>query len=445
MNNNKEVKNSSMTDMLRSLSELIRIPSVKAEKSEAGPFGENIAKALDHTLSLCDNLGFRTKNCDDYCGYAEIGEGETLFGILAHLDVVPAGEGWDHPPFGAEIDDEKLYGRGAIDDKGPIIACIYAIKELMDEDVRFNCRIRFIFGLDEESGWEDMDHYLKQEELPSVGFTPDADFPVIYGEKGILTFWFEDPKPDEDLMGEYIIGGDAINMVPAFCRASVLMKTGELKEIEVRGVAAHGSTPEVGDNAISKIMHKLYEMKSRGDLSPDSKLDKIINFYHDKIGYDYLGKDAGYARADQESGDLTINVGMIEVKDKVCKIGIDMRYPVTHKYDEILEGIRENIRNTHMTIGSVDHLKPVFMDQNSDLIRTLLSVYREITGDPSEPLTMGGGTYARAMDNIVAFGPLFPGTVDTAHQKDEYISLSDLTKIKEIYKAAIRKINSDDE
>lgn len=424
-------------EYIESLQKLIGIKSVKFDGVDSyeavpgKPFGEGIADALNYTLNLCESIGMDVKNCDGYAGYAETGQGDDLLGVLMHLDVVPEGNDWDFPPYGGEIHDGKLYGRGAIDDKGPAIAVIYALKELMDEGFRFDKRVRLIFGCDEECDWECMDYYVANEECPSYGFTPDADFPLIYGEMGILEVDFVIDLPESETLK--ISGGEASNAVPDYCKAVICNL-----EYEAEGVAAHASKPWEGDNAISKVMAKLYDEKDSLNYSDAAK--NFIDFYHDKIGSDIHGEKIGCGFEDEVTGKLTFNAGLIDVKNGKLTLTVDMRIPVTIGKDTIVEQLKKAAAEYAIKVENVNFMDPVFSPLDSHLANTLLDVYRQETGDDSKPLTMGGGTYARAMENIVAFGPLFPGREATEHMKNEYILVEDLFKIKEIYKKAIKSL-----
>ena len=429
----------SQARMVNAVQQLIGFRSVKEEGSPGMPFGKGVSDCLEHTLALCDSLGFRTKNCNGYAGYAEVGDGEEMLGILAHLDVVPAGEGWTHPPFSGEVHDGKIYGRGAIDDKGPAVAAMFALKSVVDSGLPLRKRVRLIFGTDEESDWEDMAYYTANEELPSIGFTPDADFPLIYAEMGILqldlTAACKGLREDN-----FISGGEASNVVPDFCRASLSLKSGGTKVIEAKGRAAHASTPEDGENAISKLMEKLYELKMAGELCCPEELNRFIEFYHDKIGHCLHGENIGCAFSDEETGKLTMNAGVIDVSKERISLSLDLRCPISFSKEEILERLHEEVDGYGLSIQNTDFLKPVFIDRDSDLVKKLLGVYLRATGDEREPIAMGGGTYARAMDNIVAFGPLFPGREAVEHKKDEYLLIEDLLKISEIYAEAIKEL-----
>ena len=426
------------TEIVKEVRKLISFPSIKADGLTGMPFGKDIAACLDYTLELCERMGFKTKNCNGYAGYAEAGEGEEMLGILMHLDVVPAGNDWTYPPFGGEIHDGKLYGRGAIDNKGPAVAVIFALKSIIDSGLTLKKRVRLIFGTDEESDWEDMDYYINHEELPSYGFTPDADFPIIYGEMGILGFDLVAAETTEK-KGNFIKGGEASNAVPDYCHAKILLNNGDAVEIDEKGTAAHASTPEAGENAISKVMEKLYELKQHEEFDCSETLNRFIDFYHDKIGFCLHGEKINCELWDEATGQLTLNAGVLNATDEKTVLSIDMRCPVSFSKEEILSRLEKAIQGYGLAIENVDYLKPVFFDKNGDFIKKLLMVYRKLTGDASEPLTMGGGTYARAMDNIVAFGPLFPGREATEHGKDEYILLEDLLKITNIYAEAIKE------
>lgn len=421
-------------EYIESLQKLIGIKSVKFDGVDSyeavpgKPFGEGIADALDYTLNLCESIGMTVKNCDGYAGYAETGQGDDLLGVLMHLDVVPEGNDWDFPPYGGEIHDGKLYGRGAIDDKGPAIAVIYAIKELVDEGYEFNKRVRLIFGCDEENDWECMDYYVANEECPDFGFTPDADFPMIYGEMGIMDAEFVIDVPEKETL--VISGGDASNAVPDHCKAV----KGEEVVAEAYGVAAHAGTPWEGENAISKVMSEL------SAVGCSDEMKNFIRFYNDKIGFAIHGEHIGCGFEDEETGKLTFNAGVISVKENQVRLAVDLRIPVTVEAEQVRGNLEKAAAEYGIRLENYGFMDPVFSPKDSKLAKTLLDVYRDYTGDSSDPLTMGGGTYARAMPNVVAFGPLFPGCKATEHMKNEYIPVSDLMDIKEIYKRAIKEL-----
>lgn len=411
--------------MIAELQKLVSIESVARPGEEGLPYGAGPAAALTYVLSLCESFGFRIKNADGLYGYAEIGSGDELIGILCHLDVVPAGGGWDYPPYEGTLIGDRFYGRGAIDDKGPAIACIFAMKDLLDSGYLLNKRIRIIFGQTEENGeWTDMAAYKQCEELPAYGFTPDGDFPAIYGEKGIMLVTVSMDKKVSGILS--IRGGSAPNMVPNSCVAEAGGKT-----FETIGKSSHGCAPWMGDNAITKMMERLC---MEGLDVPFARM------YMDKIGDCLHGEKMNCAFEDGDSGKLSMNAGMIKDLDEKLTLYLDIRYPVTFQSDEIMAIIEEEFAPYEVEVRLIHQQNPVYMDKNGPIMRRLLQAYRAVTGDLSAPLVIGGGTYARAMNNIIAFGPNIPGHPNTEHEKNEYILIEDLQTIREVYKRALEAL-----
>ncbi|MBE6030772.1 MAG: M20 family metallopeptidase [Clostridiales bacterium] len=416
--------------LVKDLQSLIQIRSVWAEEEPGMPFGKGCADALGRALEICENLGFKTVNYDNYVGYAEIGEGEEMLGIVVHVDVVPEGNGWNEPPFAANIVDGIMWGRGTIDDKGPAVSCIYAVKAIYDAGLIPNKRIRFIFGADEETGWRDLEHYAEVGgEIPTYSIAPDANFPVIFAEKSMLGF---DLVMDKKAAGIVSIeGGNAVNAVPDFCKAVVTDKNGNELTVEMEGVAAHASLPELGENAISKLMGELYKKHVAGEIECP-----IAVFYNDKIAMDYNGNNFG-VNCEDESGNLSMNIGLAGIDGDNVVLGVDVRCPVTHDYDAIVENIKGQVEAYGIKLENYYATGPLYMEKDSELVKTLMSVYQEMTGDMSEPIAIGGATFARAVPNAVAFGALLPGRPLTEHQANEHIVLDDLMLITKIYAQAI--------
>lgn len=411
--------------MIEELKKLVSIESVAQPGEGDLPYGAGPAAALSYVLALCASFGFRTKNADGLYGYAEIGSGEELIGILCHLDVVPAGEGWDYPPFEGTSVGDRLYGRGVIDDKGPAIASIFAMKDLLDSGQPLNKRIRIIFGQTEENGeWTDMESYKQHEELPSYGFTPDGDFPAIYGEKGIMLVTVSMDKTASGLFS--IKGGSAPNMVPDYCHVKV-----RDRDFETFGKSSHGCAPWMGDNAISKMMDRL--CKDGFDVP-------FVKMYMDKIGSCFHGEKMNCALKDEESGMLSMNAGMVKEQDEKLTLYLDIRYPVSCRWEEIMAIIEKEFASYGVETRLIHQQDPVYMDKDGAVMGRLLQAYRSVTGDLSEPLVIGGGTYARSMDNIIAFGPNIPGHPCTEHEKNEYILIEDLKTIREVYKRALEAL-----
>lgn len=420
-----------MDEMVRTLNTLCGFKSVTEQRDDPEfPYGEETRKALDFMLETCSGFGFRVKNVDNQIGYAEIGEGEELFGILAHLDVVPVGSGWDHDPWAATVgEDGKLYGRGVVDDKGPAVASVYAMKDVLESGRKLNKRIRIIFGQSEEAGgWNDMKYYKEHEELPSMGITPDADFPAIYGEKGIFHFTLSMPVKKAGFV--QVSGGQASNMVADEAKARVNCG-GVIRDFFEQGKAAHGSMPQDGKNAISMLMREV------GDAAESCR---FANFYNKYIGFDIHGERLGIDMEDPQSGRLTLNVGKIDMDEEKVTLYLDIRHPVTKNIEDIKAGIAKVAEANGLEFEIQEYKPPVYMDKDGELISKLVDVYHEVTGLEGEAQVIGGGTYARAMDNIVAFGPLIPGREVTEHQKNERIPLDDFLLLRKIYSEALLRI-----
>lgn len=423
-----------MDELITTVQDLIAIESVAEPDCQIPgcPHGKGVNQALHYVLQLCSRFGFRTKNCNEQIGWAEIGSGSPMTGILVHLDTVPLGDGWTAGQ--GEIRDGKLYGRGAIDNKGPAAACIYAMKKLLDSGKPIHGRIRLIFGQLEETGnWTDIDYYRQTEELPDRGFTPDADFPLIFAEKGICVLEFSAPAGSSLLT---LDGGTACNVVPASCSCQLQMADGSRQTIQTQGKSAHGSTPEKGINAISRMMEQLYELHCAGDADvPFSR------FYQQCIGAHIHGEGFGCGWEDPVSGKLTMNCGTIHLDDGLLKMAVDIRYPVTRDFDALFHQIRTLAADHGVETTCSMHMKPVHAQVNEPFIQTLLQAYRDVTGDHSEPIAIGGGTYARSLDHIVAFGALLPGRPLTEHQADEHIRIDDLLSAEQIYFHALSALH----
>ncbi len=427
--------------MTKTLLSFLGIDSVQSSPAPGAPFGEGTRKVLDAFLSLTSSIGMKTKDLEGYSAYAEIGEGE-LLGIPLHLDTVPFGADWSASPLGEVREEEGetvIYGRGAEDDKGPFVAVFYALKALLDEGRKPRRRIRIIAGVNEESGWKCIERYLKTEEIPSLSFSPDADFPVIHCEKGVCHARVTFKKPSEI---DFIRGGERVNMVAD--RAELKMKTmsdGTLSKcmkglakikfqedgflLSATGVSAHGSTPDKGENAILKL---LYAAKSSNEF--------IADLYDAFFKTD--GSGLGLQMSDEESGALTMNLGYAETTEDEISFGLDIRYPVSKKEEEILSAVKKALPGAFVSVTG--RHAPLFVPKDSELVRSLTDAYNEVTNEGASPIAIGGATYARAFPNAVAFGPVFPGEESHIHQKDECIKLSNFVKCAEIYKKALEKL-----
>jgi succinyl-diaminopimelate desuccinylase len=447
--------------LLESVRSITKIRSVAGDPEDGSPCGPGPASALKATLEIAGAMGFFTQNLDNYIGFAEYGEGEDYIAVMGHLDTVPEGDHWTFPPFSATVHENRIYGRGVLDDKGPILSALYSLKAIRDSGVPLTRRIRVLFGTDEETGDLDITHYLSQEKPPVCGFTPDSEFPVVFAEKGILQvnlsrkISFDCKNSRNDILVSFN-GGEAANMVPdkalaeiktrnpleiirkceTFSRESgvsiVAEQNGDLLIIRSEGVSAHASKPDLGINAIMQVISFLSTLK----LDP-AEVNEMVRFLQQRIGGETTGELFGLGLADEPSGHLTLNAGMIRFGGRSFTLSLDIRYPVTDTRDNVMEHIHKTLKDQEILTIITKHQPPLYYPPESDLIRTLSTVYHEVTGDAGDPVAIGGGTYARKIPNMVAFGPYFPGKVNNIHAADESIGFDELVMIAKIYARAM--------
>ncbi|MBT2217379.1 dipeptidase PepV [Virgibacillus dakarensis] len=450
---------------LKDLQGLLQIKSVLDEEHAQAdaPLGQGVRDALQYMLGLGEKDGFRTKNVGNLAGHLEMGAGKELLGILGHVDVVPEGDGWSVDPYNAVIKDGKIYARGSSDDKGPTVAAYYGMKIVNELGLPLGKRVRLIIGTDEESDWRGVAHYFQEEEMPSTGFVPDADFPVIYAEKGIADFDIVQPPRLEQSNVALVLlsfqSGRRYNMVPDFAKVHVklwdeaagliqkyqdFLKGSELDGdvsvnedelvLTLAGVSAHGAEPRNGKNA--GIFMSQFLQTLNLDASGKKFIDSIAQFYNRSRGETFA-----ISYRDEDSGDLTINVGIMNYSTEMGgRIGLNMRYPVTFDIEAGKAKIQAELAENGLQLENFSDSKPTYVKKDDPLIQTLQKVYEEQTGDKAELLAIGGGTYARALDHGVAFGALFPGREDVMHQKDEYAIVEDLLRATAIYAQAIYEL-----
>ncbi|MGM9921459.1 MAG: dipeptidase PepV [Bhargavaea sp.] len=447
--------------MISDLKSLISIKSVLDESASTGnaPFGPGPKQALDWLLDRGREAGMSVKEVGGAAGHIEIGEGDGLLGILCHVDVVPAGDGWETPPFEGHERNGRLYGRGAIDDKGPTIAAFHAMKMIKESGIALNKRIRLIVGTDEESGFRCMKRYFETEEMPGIGFAPDADFPIIHAEKGIADLVFSQlPGKDAGLLHSFR-SGDRTNMVPDVARAEIsvpetisgledafrsfleetgasgeIINHGESWVIILNGKAAHAMEPEDGVNA-GVLLARFLDPYMEGASA------RFTSFVTQAFGDASRGHALGLDFSDEISGETTLNAGILTYNgSKGGEVSVSMRYSVTFPKEEKLAACREALEGSGFTLDIVSDSPPHHVDAGDPLIRTLSEVYERQTGEKAELLAIGGGTYARTLEKGVAFGMLFPGRPDVAHQADEYVDIEDLVKAAAIYADAIASL-----
>lgn len=439
-------------EMIDTLQKWIRVPSVKGEAAPGAPFGKEVRSMLDMALADCEQMGFKTQNFDGYIAHADLGEGsdEDALAILAHLDVVPEGDGWKYPPYGAVIENGRMYGRGTSDDKGPAVAALYAMKAVKDVGIPLRRKVRLILGCDEESGWEDIAHYNKVATMPRMGFSPDASYPIINIEKGICRLELHGVLSNEGLQviafnnGERpnvipgrasaLVAGDAATVAQAEAAAKKLDIPAEVQltdkgvSITVTGISGHAAYPETARNANGEMLLLLRELGVQGDL----------RLLADKIGLDYKGEGLEISVSDGISGYLTCNLGIIRAGEGGVYATLDIRYPVMTNPDMIIKNVSASLPG--MRVEAMEVKEPHHVPAGSELVQNLLDAYHEVTGYERKCLYTGGGTYARSLQEGVAFGASFPQDEDLAHQANEYADIEGLYKNVKIFALAIVKL-----
>ncbi|WP_291255577.1 dipeptidase PepV [Fusobacterium sp.] len=446
-------------DVIKSIQGAIQIKSVMEEAKEGMPFGEGPAKALNYFVELGKDMGFEVINYDNYVATIEFGEGEEVLGILGHVDVVPEGEGWDYPPYSGALVDGRIYGRGTLDDKGPSTICLYAMKAIKDSGVKLNKRVRMILGANEESGSKCMEHYFGTLKMPqpTLAFTPDSNFPVTFAEKGIVRVRLKNSY--STLANVSLSGGNAFNSVPERCELTIpvdylegvaesLVAYNESREYKIEceekngnyhinsyGKSAHASKPYLGYNSVSALFEFLREVKVKNE-----EFRSLVEFFNTCIKMDIDGESLGVNFEDDESGKLTLNIGKTTLKDGILEICIDIRCPVKVENKKVIEIIKERA-SKFIEVELAGDTAPLYVAKDSFLVSTLMNVYKDVTGDvESQPIAIGGGTYARSVTNGVAFGALLSSQVDNMHQKNEYLEIDKIDTLLKIYVEAIYQL-----
>lgn len=431
-------------DIVKDLTTLVSFNSVM-DTTTKYPFGEENAKCLNTALDMFKQANMKTVNLDNYCGYGEIGEGDKLIGVLGHLDVVPAGEGWDTDPFKVTIKDNRMFGRGVSDDKGPMVCAFYALKIIMDNNIKLNKRIRIIVGSNEENGSKCLDYYVSKEGHIDYGFTPDASFPGIHGEKGSLG----GSMTAKTSKIRNIRGGVARNVVCNKVEFSInsddldinifkdTLDNSNIKydiigdkvlDITVYGVAGHASMPTTGVNAISYAMYALY--KANCD-------DNFVKYYNSVVALTTDGSQSNIDCTD-EYGPLTFNIGVISQDNDLITTTIDIRFPVTLTGNDILTKMNVSFNNEFGKLDEMHISEPLFFDPQHPMIQALVKSYQHVTNDyETKPCVIGGGTYSRHINNCIAFGGDLTDESHHIHDANEFIDIEDLLTQTEIYVHAI--------
>ena len=433
-------------EFLQDLARWLSVPSVKGAARDGAPFGIENRKMLDLALSDARRYGFETRDFDGYAGDVTMGGGEKTMGILCHLDVVPAGEGWTAEPFALTVRDGNLIGRGVIDDKGPALGALYALRCVRDAGIELKDAVRLILGCDEESGMADMRHYMTRTASPDYGFSPDAEFPVINIEKGGIGILLSKNTGGEGgarIPVHQLFAGERPNVVPGFAKAVVgtggasveeiraslealnrahgFRLTVEpiaagLAEIAAAGLSAHASTPHLGVNAAGMLLVALKELGAGGGR-------EAITALADMIGLSGDGKELGIALEDELSGKLTCNLGILRYDGACMTAQLDIRYPLSASEETLCGRIAIKMSPAQVAVTRLYGHAPHHVPADHRLVKGLIKAYGDVTGKKGYAFAIGGGTYSRCMPDTVAFGPNFPGDIDTCHMPDENFSL----------------------
>ncbi|KRL04941.1 dipeptidase PepV [Liquorilactobacillus oeni] len=458
----KEIQNRREA-LLADLQEILKIESVRdeAQATPEAPFGPGPYAALEKFLKIANRDGFKTVNVDNMAGHIEFGQGKETLGILAHVDVMPAGKGWETDPFKPLIKDNKLYARGASDDKGPAMAAYYGLKLLKELNLPINKRVLLIIGTDEESGWRCMTRYFKKMPLPDFGFSPDAFFPLINGEKGNATYHvdFQGGNGEQSKLITFNAGLRE-NMVPRDAKAVLsgveynmvkehlaqftadkpvdgeALEKDNTVEVILVGKAAHAQEPRKGENAGTYLALFLKQFGLGGGAA------NFISFAADYLHQDSRMNNLGMAFTDKVMGDLTMNAGIFEFDaSKGGRITLNFRYPRGIEASQIEEGLKTAVQKMEGTVNPTGKLQqPHYVSLDDPLVQTLLGVYERQTGNKGSGMVVGGGTYGRLLKRGVAFGAMFPGAPDTMHQANEFIPVEDLLRAAAIYAEAIYEL-----
>lgn len=457
----KEVSHRS-DELINDLSELVSIDSSRdtEHKTSDFPLGPGPAKALQTFLHFADRDGFKTKNVDNLAGRIELGDSDDAIAILSHVDVVPEGPGWKTNPFEPVIKDGNFYARGASDDKGPGLAAYYAMKIIKELNLPTKKSVQLILGTDEESEWVGINHYMEKEQLPETGFSPDAEFPAINGEKGIVSFKVNFPAPTIGLIKQFN-AGIRPNMVPQNADVKIdltkveaedlkaklndfladnkevqgsITINDDIADVQIIGKGAHAMEPFNGINAATYLAKFLINL----NLNDSEAL--YFSFIADKLHLDFAGKNLSIANKDDVMGSLTVSPNMYEYDDAQANILLNIRYPKGDDGNSLTTKINQALPENVSAIIEGHNQLPHFVSVNNPLVQALVGAYRDHTGDDTEPFTVGGGTYGRILKHGIAYGAMFPGDENVMHQPNEYINIDKLLKSTAIYADAIYRL-----
>jgi succinyl-diaminopimelate desuccinylase len=444
-------------DIIADISRLVAVKSIRGEASESKPFGEGPAEALNLALDICREHGFKVINHDNYVMTADMNDKETVLDILAHLDVVGVGEGWDSDPFKAEVRDGCLYGRGTDDDKGPAIMALYAMKCIKElgEDRK---NVRLILGTDEESGSSDVKYYYERNKPAPNTFTPDAGFPVINVEKGMYRPEFSKKWEPETALPRVLSfsGGFRLNVVPA--DASALVAGLELKTIEnictplaeslkvelrlnqtdkgteltVKGTAGHAAMAEQANNGLTALIKLLCTLPLA-----DCESTRAIKQLNELFPHgDTEGVAAGIALEDEISHKLTLAFTLLNMDEKGISGRFDSRVPICATAENCKNVVDKKLKDFGFEVRG-EMVPHHYTPEDRPFIKVLLNSYEMYTGLKGECQSIGGGTYVHDVEGGVAFGAPMPGFESNLHGANERLNIKDALTACKIFAQVI--------
>ncbi len=428
---------------------VVDIPSVEGTPEPGKPFGPGPAVALDEALAIAREMGLSTGSFDGCMGWAELpGQTQGQVAVIGHMDVVPAGNGWDGDPFCMREQDGWLIGRGVVDDKGPCVLALYALKFLKERQIPLRYGVRVLLGTNEETGMKDVERYLAAFPAPDFCFSPDADFPVCNGEKGTFSAKLVSPAFSQGTILDFQ-GGVAENVVPD--RAECVVRCQDLPEmtmpgitveqegqtlrIRARGKGGHASTPKGTVNAIGLVVDYLL---AAGLASEEER--PYLRFLQ-KLHSNTDGSGVGIAAQDEVFTPLTIIGGTIQMRQGRLYQSVDSRYPTSITAKEIAQRL-ESAAEGSAQLQELFSRVPFYISADSAPVQVLMEAYNSVTGQKAQAFTMGGGTYARHFPKAVSFGPEYPGAVlpdfvGPIHGANEGASLEGLLQALKIYILAL--------
>ena len=432
--------------LFRDIARLVAIDSVEGEPAPGAPFGEGPARVLAEGLKIAGELGLKSVNCGDHIGYAEIGEGEDYLATITHLDVVPVGEGWTEDPFAMREREGYIIGRGVMDDKGPSVLCLYALKYLKDRGLPLRYPVRALLGINEETGMADVEYYLANYKAPLFCFSPDANFPLCNGEKGITRGRMISKLPMENIVD--IKGGFVSNAIPdkaeAWIRADHVKDvpgvTAEREEdglwhLTATGIGGHASLPKGTVNAIGLLVNAILDQGLAGEQEAKFLCAVALLTGHTD------GSGLGVQADDGLFKPLTIVGSMIGVENGRMVQTYDSRYPTNTSGEKIAAIIRGKLGDV-LEVETDRSVPPFYMSVDKPEVQACIRAYNAVTDENAAPYTIGGGTYARDFPNAVSFGPEHPERPTPAfagpiHGVDEAANKAWLLEALKVYIVAL--------